>query len=74
MFDWEVYRVYLRQRFEGGSPEAAAEAVETRYKSDIVLESHDIHLFVGTHFEHQNQFSAIGVYYPPLVQRTEPLF
>ncbi|MDO9556153.1 MAG: hypothetical protein Q7J82_01015 [Coriobacteriia bacterium] len=66
LFDWEVYALYRRQLDKRGDAVAAAQDVEQHFNVQLGTETHDLHLFVGTHFEHQDQFSAIGVYYPPL--------
>lgn len=65
LFDWEAYAVYRRQAVKRGNATEAARDVEDHFNVRLGIETHDQHLFVGTHFEHQHQFSAIGVYYPP---------
>ena len=65
LFDWEAYALYRGQLRKKGDPEVAARDVEYRYNEQLGLADHDIHLFVGTHYLRQSQFSAIGVFYPP---------
>lgn len=65
LFDWEAYALYRGQVAKNGDPAAAAADVEHQYNVRLGLDTHDVHLFVGTHYLRQSQFSAIGVFYPP---------
>jgi hypothetical protein len=65
LFDWEAYALHRGQLQKRGDPLAAAQDVEHQYNERLGLTDHDVHLFVGTHYLRQGQFSAIGVFYPP---------
>ncbi|MGV8084212.1 MAG: hypothetical protein AB2L09_11360 [Coriobacteriia bacterium] len=65
VFDWEPYALYRGQRNRGKNPEAAARDVEHQYSVRLGIETRDVHLFVGTHYLRQEQFTGIGVFYPP---------
>ncbi len=65
LFDWEAYALFRGQRSRKSSEEAAAADVEYQYNVRLGIDTHDVHLFVGTHYLRTAQFSAIGVFYPP---------
>ncbi|MFA5844854.1 MAG: hypothetical protein WC971_08520 [Coriobacteriia bacterium] len=65
LFDWEAYALYRGQLAKKGDPDAAAADVENQYNVRLGTPSHDVCLFVGTHYLRHAQFSAIGVFYPP---------
>ena len=64
VYDWEAYQLY-RGQAEKKSSEEAVEDVRIKYNVELSPRRRAIHLFVGTHFLRQAQFSAIGIYYPP---------
>jgi hypothetical protein len=64
VLDWEIYQLYRGQAAKK-SPVEAVEDVLAKYNVDLNPRNNAIHLFVGTHYLRQAQFSAIGVYYPP---------
>jgi hypothetical protein len=66
LLDWEAYALFRGQLARKGSATTAARDVEHEYNERIGLATHNVHLFVGTHYLRQSQFSAIGVFYPPL--------
>lgn len=65
VFDWEAYALFRGQRAKKGDAASAAADVEHQYNVRLGIDTHDVHLFVGTHYLRQTQFSAIGVFYPP---------
>lgn len=67
VFDWEAYALYRGQLASQHDPKAAAHDVEHQYNVRLGTANHDVHLFVGTHYLRQAQFSAIGVFYPPRI-------
>lgn len=67
VFDWEAYALYRGQLARKRDSEAAARDVEHQYNVRLGSANHDVHLFIGTHYLRQAQFSAIGVFYPPRV-------
>ncbi len=66
LFDWEIYQLY-RSQAARKTPAQAIEDVRAKYNVELSPKARAIHLFVGTHYLRQAQFSAIGVYYPPNV-------
>lgn len=64
VFDWEVYQLYRSQAAKKSPVEAVGD-VCTKYNAELSPRRRSIHLFVGTHYLRQAQFSAIGIYYPP---------
>lgn len=66
VFDWEAYQLYRQQAVKKGA-ELAVQDVLHQYNTRLGWEKRDLHLFVGTHFLRQEQFTGIGVYYPPRV-------
>ncbi len=64
VLDWEVYQLYRGQAAKK-SPAEAVEDVRAKYNVELSPRKRAIHLFVGTHYLRQAQFSAVGVYYPP---------
>lgn len=65
VFDWEAYALYRGQLSKKRDAAAAAADVEHQYNVCLGIDTHDVHLFVGTHYLRQTQFTAIGVFYPP---------
>lgn len=65
LLDWEAYALFRGQRTRKHSETAAAADVENQYNVRLGIDTHDVHLFVGTHYLRQGQYSAIGVFYPP---------
>ena len=65
VLDWETYVLFRGQRAKKHDMAAAVAGVEHRYNVALGIDTHDIHLFVGTHYLRHTQFSAIGVFYPP---------
>lgn len=67
VFDWEMAALYRKEIARLGSSEAAMNSVLRKYNELIGPEKCDTHLFVGTVRSHIEQYSIIGVYYPPRV-------
>jgi hypothetical protein len=62
--DWEASALSRNMRDKHGSDEAI-EKVKHAYSCKYREDTHDLHMFVGTHFKHRDRFMAIGLYYPP---------
>ena len=64
VLDWEIHQLYRSQAAKK-SPAEAVDDVRAKYNVELSPRRKAIHLFVGTHYLRQAQFSANGVYYPP---------
>jgi hypothetical protein len=65
VFDWEMSELYRGEVARLGEPGLARDSVLFKYNEQLGPSSRDIHFFVGTLRLRPDQFSIIGVYYPP---------
>lgn len=65
VFDWEMSELYRGERNRLGDAKLACDSVLNKYNNQLGPDKRDIHFFVGTLRLRPDQYSIIGVYYPP---------